>query len=104
MSSMVLKKPHGAHKAGDVISVPFLVGKQLIKDGVAIYLTDKVKEDAARVAVAPALQLPTPSAPAAGPAPPAEERSSAPPDEKPSDKPGQDANGKPGQDKRSHRS
>src|SRR5688572_5083657 len=37
MSSILLKKDHKEHKAGTVISVPFMVGKVLVKDGTGEY-------------------------------------------------------------------
>lgn len=38
MSSIVLKQDHGGHKAGAVISVPYVDGKKLIADGIGEYL------------------------------------------------------------------
>lgn len=37
MSSIKLKKPHGSHMPGAVISVPYGVGLELIRDGIGIY-------------------------------------------------------------------
>lgn len=37
MSSIRLKKDHGAHKAGATISVPFGVGQTMLRDGVGEY-------------------------------------------------------------------
>lgn len=40
MSSMVMTKDHDGNKRGDVVSVPFNVGRALIENGVARYLSD----------------------------------------------------------------
>lgn len=41
MSSIYLKKDYDGQKAGTIISVPFGVGKSLIKSGVGDYPTDE---------------------------------------------------------------
>lgn len=41
MSSILLKKDHNGQKAGTVISVPFLVGKELLKKGIGVYPSEQ---------------------------------------------------------------
>lgn len=54
MSSLVLLQPHESHAKGSIISKPFVEAKELIKKGVAEFLTTvKAREAKAQEAPAP---------------------------------------------------
>jgi hypothetical protein len=44
MSSILLAKDHEGNKKGEIISVPFQVGKQLIAQGIGCYPAQKVEQ------------------------------------------------------------
>lgn len=64
MSSIKLKKDHNGAKAGEIISVPYFVGKQLITKGIGIYPDqEEVAEPSEnkQPAVAPVVTVPVPA-------------------------------------------
>lgn len=69
MSTVRLKKEYGNSKAGDTVSVPFLVGRQLVADGAAEYPPPeprpaKGRRAVVREVVTPGREVVKPPAPA----------------------------------------
>jgi hypothetical protein len=93
MSTVRLKKEYGNSKAGDTVSVPFLVGRQLVADGAAEYPPPEPRPAKGRRAVVREVTVP-PKADAPPARPPARDVVTPPEGPAPAKHPAADHRGK----------